>query len=401
MTIQPIRVLYVIGSLDPRTGGPPSSAPNVWVAARRAGLEVTAAVVATPAVGSGEQAIRDRIAREGITIHSFAPLRTTGVSIRWGVSLRLAWWLIRSAARFDIIHAHGAWMFSTLAALIASKLAHKLFVLTPHESMTRRDVVEGASPLKIWIKRAVKRLLTRYTDFVVYASQIERRDSAEPSERGRHEVIYHPVVDALTALISPRAEAPAPDPINLGFLGRFDVKKNIELLLDVVAALHRSKLHVAGAGTPHYEQELRARADRLGITSRVRWLGFISAEMRPQFFAGIDVLVMPSAYEGFGMVAAEALANAVPVIVTDSSGIAELVAKYDCGQVVPADRDVLREAIDALAGDASRLARCSANAVAMCRAEMVTADYGRRLARMYQDITTDAGAGARPGNPGT
>lgn len=386
MTAPPPTILYVIGSLDPATGGPASSAPNTWVSARRAGLGVTAAVVETSVVGDGERAIRRRLTDEGVVLKMFPAARDRGLAVRWGVSWRLARWLWTAAPRADLVHAHGAWMFSTIVALLAAKMAGKPFALTPHESLTRRDVAWGATPLKFWIKRAVKRLLMRFTDLVVFASEIERRDSAEAGERGRREVIYHPVADDAAVLPLPRAVRPVPRPLTLGFLGRFDGKKNIELLLDVVAGLPDAYIQMAGGGPAAYERDLRARAERLGITGQVRWLGFIAAEARPAFFADIDILVMPSAYEGFGMVSAEALSHGVPVVVTDSSGIAELVAKYDCGIVARPDRRTIAEAIQTLAADPGRLARCSANALTMCRAELMAADYGSRLAGLYTKV---------------
>ena len=69
-----------------------------------------------------------------------------------------------------------------------------------------------------------------------------------------------------------------------------------------------------------------------GVSDRVRWLGFV--ESVSDLFDRSDVLVMPSEYEGFGMVAAEAMAAGLPVIVPRLSGVAELVADFEAGLLI-------------------------------------------------------------------
>ena len=100
---------------------------------------------------------------------------------------------------------------------------------------------------------------------------------------------------------------------------------------------------------------------RHNVGDRVEWLGFVDAAAKPGFFQSIDALAMPSAFECFGLVAAEALGAGVPVIVSPTVGVADMIADADCGTIVPPRADALAACLRSL-GDGVELARWRANA---------------------------------------
>ena len=102
----------------------------------------------------------------------------------------------------------------------------------------------------------------------------------------------------------------------------------------VLAARPKSKLIIAGTGP--MQEELRSLSDRLGIRS-----GYILPAMddiAKNFFTKARVAVFPSLYEPFGIVALEAMAAGVPVVVADTGGLAEIVTHRENGlKAYPAD----------------------------------------------------------------
>jgi len=133
------------------------------------------------------------------------------------------------------------------------------------------------------------------------------------------------------------------DEVVFGFIGVFDPKKGLEILLEAVSKLRHQdwRLDIAGTGEATYERRLR------GITSdpRVRWLGFTPA---PQFFAGIDVAVIPSLWpEPLPYVCFEALQAGKELICADSGGIPEMCRPGPrVSIVVPGDVVALAESMD-------------------------------------------------------
>ena len=112
---------------------------------------------------------------------------------------------------------------------------------------------------------------------------------------------------------------PRKDIFQLGFLGRLDPIKGIENLLIACERLVSEKnfplsLLIAGSGSSEYTQSLKQTIDTLDLSSHVTMLGHLSAQNKTQFFENVDILVMPSYSENFGLAIAEALAHGVPVI---------------------------------------------------------------------------------------
>lgn len=371
------KLLGVIATMDPRAGGPPSSARNIWVAAARAGLSVSAAFGRGTPVSAGEAARIEDLAAEGLGVHSF-PLSgpDAGLAGRWGISFALARWLMRHAGEFDVIQLHGSWTFSTWIGVLAGRLKRRKVVLFPHESLSRFDQAKSGFPLKSAMKGLIRRLLLAAIDEIVFSSPLEQRDSFAAGQ-----VLFHPVLDERRA---PPILTPAPGPgLRIGYLGRLDGKKNIELLIDCLAADSSLFLTIAGDGPPAYRDALHARAEQLGVAGRIRWLGFIAAAGRPDFFAAIDVLALPSAYECFGMAAAEAMCFGLPVLVSRQTGLAELVERHGAGKVVSPVLDEIAAALRTIREELPLLAR---GARGLAEKELSLGRYGDRLAHLYRGL---------------
>ncbi len=136
------------------------------------------------------------------------------------------------------------------------------------------------------------------------------------------------------------------------YFGRLDwFQKGLDTLLDAAAMVlgERPGLELRVAGRGKDLERCRARASELGIAARVRFLGAVSEAERQTLFAGANVLLMPSRFEGFGMVAAEAMAAGVPLVATEAGSLPEVVSPPGGGVLVPPSDPV------ALAAAASRL----------------------------------------------
>ncbi len=117
--------------------------------------------------------------------------------------------------------------------------------------------------------------------------------------------------------------------------------------------------HLVLTGDGPLRGALEAQAAALGVAERTHFLGW-RAETAP-IFAGLDLFLMPSLWEGFGLVLLEAMAQGVPVVGSAVSAIPEVVVDGETGLLVP-PRDVagLAEALAALLGDPARRAAMGA-----------------------------------------
>ncbi|MCU1536367.1 MAG: mshA 2 [Humibacillus sp.] len=172
------------------------------------------------------------------------------------------------------------------------------------------------------------------------------------------------------------------------FIGNEFGRKGLPLVLSALTDLDdRTHLHVVG-GTPDLVTQASAEAAHLGLGPRVHFAG-AQTDPRPWLRAA-DVLVMPSAYESFGLVVLEALASGVPVVATPTGCVPDLVVDGVNGAVVAGTR------VQLAAGLATVL---SADRDAMAAGARTTAEAHSwaRVAERYLELLVGLRQGLRPG----
>lgn len=164
----------------------------------------------------------------------------------------------------------------------------------------------------------------------------------------------------------------------IGVLTRLDARKGLPYLLQAMAQVRAdlpdARLLIGGDGEDRAALETQARA--LGLAGRAEFLGAVGEPA--SFYRRLDVFVLPSLDEAFGLALLEAMAAGIPVVGSRVGGIPEILQDGIQGLLVaPADSHALAGAIRALGGDPTR------------RAQM--GDAARRRARDF-DISRTAQA---------
>lgn len=116
------------------------------------------------------------------------------------------------------------------------------------------------------------------------------------------------------------------------FVGRLVDWKRLDLVLHALAGIPDAQLDVIGDGP--MRPAWSALAESLGISGRVRWLGWLPQPECAQRLEGATALLLPSIYECGGAVVLEAMACAVPVVATAWGGPADYLDQ-SCGVLVP------------------------------------------------------------------
>jgi glycosyltransferase involved in cell wall biosynthesis/O-antigen/teichoic acid export membrane protein len=134
---------------------------------------------------------------------------------------------------------------------------------------------------------------------------------------------------------------------NILYLGRLEEsQKGIDLLMRAFACIAgRTDRTLTVAGSGPDEARMRALANSLGVGNRVLFLGHVAPSERFDLLASAELVAMPSRYETFGMVAAEALAVGTPVVAFDIPCLRSILSP-GCGILVPAfDTDAFAAAL--------------------------------------------------------
>ncbi|HKY40870.1 MAG TPA: glycosyltransferase family 4 protein [Polyangiaceae bacterium] len=163
----------------------------------------------------------------------------------------------------------------------------------------------------------------------------------------------------------PRPDTAGQEPsgarVRLLFLGNILPRKRVRELAEAFAGLphaHAELILVGAELEPAYAAEIRRLIERAGVADRVRFLGSLDSAGVVDQLALADVLVLPSALEGYGMVLSEALWASVPVIAARVGAAEQLISRSGAGLMYePDDEAALGAALTAFVGDAALRAR--------------------------------------------
>ena len=295
------------------------------------------------------------------------------------LSLKLEW---------DIPVVH---MFHTLA-LLKNKIA--------------RSDAEKDSKIRI---EGEKKVLSGI-DKVIVATKDERKQLVNlyDAKKKRIEIIP-PGVDTTRFYPIPQDEAkefvgmPHDEKMIL-FVGRIEPLKGIDNLIRAIAQLKGADvlsqcphyLYIIG-GDPNGENgdmsaemaHLQALRDQLGISELVIFLGKKDQDSLQYYYSAAEMVIMPSHYESFGMVALEAMACGTPVIATQVGGLQHLVQDQLTGFTVPhGDPDALEEKITMLICKDGLRQQMSANTLKYTK-KFRWEKIVRRLHKCFKSIIAD------------
>lgn len=286
--------------------------------------------------------------------------------------------------RYDLIHSH--YWLSGLAALDLRRewglpFVQMFHTLAEMKNRVARNVEEVASQLRL----ETELRLMRTADRVVASTQAElaqiqwlyRVDT-------RRVVVIPPGVDTSRFYPIPVDEAKEfiaaqPGDRIILFVGRVEPLKGIDLLFKAVAILKARDaslvenlcVMVIGGDNETLEKtktdemsRLRSLAQTLDIEDLVAFLGKRDQDTLQYFYSAADVVVMPSHYESFGMVALESMACGTPVVASETGGLVFLVKDGETGFHVPTDdAEALADKLQILMEDKELRARLGSQAV--------------------------------------
>ncbi len=214
------------------------------------------------------------------------------------------------ADEYDIIHVHHPDPMAALA-LYCSGYKGKVVLHWHSDILKQKTLLKFYMPLQKWLlKRA---------DIIVGTSPVYVKES--PFLQGvQHKVTYLPI--GVTPMGDDEKRATALRQTYLGrhiifSLGRLVPYKGFSYLIEAAKLLGKNYVVLIG-GTGPLKDELQAQIDSLGLSKRVKLLGFIPDEDLPMYFGACDVFCMSSVMktEAFGIVQIEAMSCGKPVVAT-------------------------------------------------------------------------------------
>lgn len=271
--------------------------------------------------------------------------------------------------RYDLIHSH--YWLSGLAAEELKKSWKKPVISMFHTlALLKNRIAKSPQEIESDLRIEGERETIAISDKVVAATSDEKNQLEKlyqtPSEKI---AVIPPGVDITRFYPIPADEAKEfvgipKDERMLLFVGRIEPLKGIDILIRAIAQLRHADvlsecphyLYIIGgepdADSQNMNQEMRRLQNlcrELGVGDLVLFLGKRDQDTLQYYYSAAEIVVMPSHYESFGMVALEAMACGTPVIATQVGGLQHLVQNGVTGFTIPNDNvEVLEERLTQL-----------------------------------------------------
>ena len=312
-----VRVLRVIATLDPASGGPAATLGPITEGLIRHGHTVEVACLdSTEASWLKDVCFR---------VYCLGPRRS-----RYGYSRRLSTFLRSNVEKYDCVIVHGIWGFVSYAVWRSSRRSRTPYVVYLHGMLA--PFFNKEHPLKYlrkiiyWV--AVEYRVLRDAKAVLFVCEHERLLASRtcwPYQCRETLVNYGTAPpggstdEQLRLFFGRFPELEGKQLIT--FLGRIHFTKGCDLLLEafsrVAGEVDRAHLLIAGPDEVGWKKTLVKQAQELGIDGRITWAGLVTGDVKWGALRASDVFVLPSHQDNHSVAMAEALACGVPVLISD------------------------------------------------------------------------------------
>jgi glycosyltransferase involved in cell wall biosynthesis len=328
-----VRILQLIQTLDPATGGVAAAVIALSRALVRQGHEVHIVALDDPHA--------PWLAKIGLPVHGLGAGTTS-----YRYSRALPPWLDKHGADYTHVLVHGLWQHLAFAAFRRYAGSATPYYVFPH------------GMLDPWFKRTYplkhlkKWLYWPWADYrvlrdaaaVIFTSEEEKLQARQSfwlyrcNEKISPLGVEAPDVAGAGAKETFLTRFPeSRDTRLLLFLGRLHPKKGCDLLLESFARVasgdQRLGLVLAGPDQIGWEATLRQRAGELRPRGPVIFAGMLEGELKRGAFEAADAFILPSHQENFGMAVTEALAMNLPVLISDRVNIWREILADNAGYI--------------------------------------------------------------------
>jgi len=380
-----VRILSVVTLFTPdgAYGGPTRVALNQARALRHAGHEVLLAGAALGYPGPLPTAV------DGVPVRLFPAARAipgTGFAGMWSPAMLP--WLRRALDGSDVAHIHLARDLVTLPAALAARRRHIPYVVQTHGMI---------DPSSHWLARPLDALWTRPAltgaAAILHLTRHEANDVVAVARTNSL-----PLVEVLNG-VPEHTPAARSDVREVLYLARLAPRKRPLVFVEMAQRLapRHPGVDFTLVGPDEGEgANVRAAIDRDDAGGRITWEGALSLDEAATRVDRATVSVLPSVDEPFPMSVIEAMAAGVPVVVTDTCGLAGRIRRSGAGRVTGPSTDEIAAAVDELLSDVGLADRAGAAGQALTQDELSITAVRRTLEDVYA-----AAAGVGGGRPKT
>jgi glycosyltransferase involved in cell wall biosynthesis len=287
--------------------------------------------------------------------------------------------------RVDVVYTNT--LYSPLGALLA------LTLQVPHLWHVHEFIEEDMGGSYDWGRSLSMRLVYSISSKVLCNSQAIQQKMAQSISPEKLQVIYNGIFEEpiSTELCARAQPLHTEKPYQISIVGRLHKAKGQE---EAIRAIHHLlqqnfdvQLHIVGEGTPLNTEALKQLVKDLNISQHVIWHGFIDPFT---LYKQVDVNLVCSRSEAFGMVVIEPMSVGCPVIGANAGAIPELIGAEERGLTyTPGDHVMLAQKIKRLLTDSQLYQRISTLACAFASQNFMVRRYVEEIEEVLLNMRSD------------
>jgi glycosyltransferase involved in cell wall biosynthesis len=294
-------------------------------------------------------------------------------------------YLARNIAKFDVVHVHALFSFSSTIAAWAARWRGVPYVIRPLGTLGAWGAQNRRRTLKRLSLALIEGPNLHASAAVHFTSEAEREQAAALGLSFRGVVVPLGVDDQGAPGLKTLECGP-----NVLFLSRLDPKKNLEALIDAFVTCPTLRaaatLRVAGSGVPAYVAALRARVSAAGLDDAVEWLGHVDGARKSAVLAEATLFVLPSFSENFGIAAVEAMLAGLPCLLSPGVAVAGPAAEAGAARLAEPEPTRLAEAMLELLREPEAAREMGASARAFALSTFSTKGMADKLIALYREV---------------
>jgi glycosyltransferase involved in cell wall biosynthesis len=232
--------------------------------------------------------------------------------------------VIAKREEFDLIHAHD-WT-SYLAGLAAKRISGKPLIVHVHATAYDQAAGDNVDPDIYAIERETYAL----ADSIMTVSEFTRKVVIERygADPAKVSVVHNGMDDDEPVRYEPTlTELKAQGKKIVLYHGRITVQKGVDYFVSAARKVidYDPNVVFVISGKGDMEAQIMHQVAALGLSQYVRFAGALWYEERDQMYQSVDLIVMPSVSEPFGLVPLEAMRHGTPAIISKQSGVSEVI----------------------------------------------------------------------------
>lgn len=296
---------------------------------------------------------------------------------------------------FDIVHIHSVYLYPTAIACRWCRRYKKPYILNPFGALDPSMIKLRSSFKKLLYIRLVESRAINSAKAIHVASRYEKGnyemlgfktpaiviprgvDLSEYEDRVKYQDLRrkYPELSGKKIIL---------------FLGRIHPKKGLDLLAaafkKIVNARDDTFLVIAGSGDERYVSKIKNLFRKNGLSGRVLFTGMLLNSDKLAAFSGSDLFVLPSYGENFGIAVLEAMACALPVVVTNRVGLFPDIKEFNAGFITDCNSTHIADAILGLLNDDALRRNMGRNARRLAEEKFTLDHAANKMIEAYKHI---------------